>query len=54
MADPTDIFVKRYLTNATEEERAQARANVHAFVSVLILINERIRREEGSTLESDS
>lgn len=54
MADPSDIFINRYLPNATEEQRAQARANLNAFVSVLILINERIRREEASTLESDS
>lgn len=48
---PGDIILDRYMPNATEAEREDARENLQALVRVLIRINRRLIEE---AMESDS
>ena len=43
---PVAQFVERYMPGASREERAEAEANVHRLIAVLIQIDERLVLEE--------
>lgn len=57
---PGDLILGRYMPNATEEEREEARQNLQAFAATLVRIAARradetilaIRRDGAATLES--
>ncbi len=60
---PGDLIIDRYMPNATEDEREAARANLYAFVAVLLRISTRcaneeyeraIRAKQGGAVESDT
>jgi len=40
-----DLIINRYMPNATEEERKDARENLRRFARVLLRIEERLARE---------
>ena len=42
---PGDLILMRYMPNATEEEREDARENLRRFARVLLRIEERLARE---------
>jgi len=44
---PGDLILDHYMPNASEEEREAARANLKAYVSVVIEICSRLEREAG-------
>ncbi|MBS1983503.1 MAG: hypothetical protein JST16_04965 [Bdellovibrionales bacterium] len=47
---PEDFFIDRYMPGASAVEREAARQNVRNLISVLIRINDRLRREaEGDS-----
>jgi hypothetical protein len=60
---PGDVILERYMPDATAEEREAARANLYAFVAVLLRIATReateeaereIRANGGGEVESES
>jgi hypothetical protein len=42
---PGDLILDRYMPNATEEEREEARANLKAYVAVVLRKKQRLARE---------
>lgn len=42
---PGDLFIDRYMPGASAEEREEAYQNVRQLITVLVRINERLRRE---------
>lgn len=42
---PGDLILDRYMPNATEEEREEARANLAAYAAAVIAIQQRLERE---------
>ena len=60
---PEDIFLDRYIPNASEAEREQASENLRRLVRLLIRVHERlawekegarIRANAGAAIESES
>lgn len=49
---PGDIFIDRYMPEATEEAREEAYANLRALVALLVKIDERLAMEERERLDS--
>ena len=43
---PGDVILNRYMPNASEADREEARANLYAFVAVLVRIAKRRTDEE--------
>ena len=43
---PGDVFLDRYMPNASDTERENARANLYALLSALLHLEERRAREE--------
>lgn len=43
---PGDVFLDRYMPNASEEEREEARRNLYRFFGALVAIAKRHTREE--------
>ncbi|MCW5726234.1 hypothetical protein [Parvibaculum sp.] len=43
---PGDLIIDRYMPNATEAERKEARENLHAYLAVVMRIAARLEREE--------
>jgi hypothetical protein len=44
--EPGDVFLNRYMPNATHEEREQARQNLYDFFAVLLRIATRRMNED--------
>jgi hypothetical protein len=44
---PGDLILDRYMPNATGEEREEARANLKAYVAVVLRKKQRLAREAG-------
>jgi hypothetical protein len=43
---PGDLILNRYMLNATEEEREDARENLRAYATVILRIATRLATEE--------
>ncbi|HEY5236976.1 MAG TPA: hypothetical protein VIJ62_01235 [Rhizomicrobium sp.] len=43
---PGDLILNRYMLNATEEEREEARENLRAYATVILRIATRLATEE--------
>ena len=46
---PGDLILNKYMPNATSEEREEARANLKAYVEVMIRIAQRIEAEKAAS-----
>ncbi len=49
---PGDLFIDRYMPEATEEAREEAHANLRALVALLVRIDERLALEEREQRDS--
>lgn len=47
---PGDLILDRYMPEATEEEREQARDNLYSFAAVILRMCTRIARERGGRI----
>lgn len=49
---PGDLFIDRYMPNASEEAREEAYANLRALVALLVRIDERLALEDQERHDS--
>jgi hypothetical protein len=49
---PGDLFIDRYMPQATEEAREESYANLRALVALLVRIDERLAMEERERRDS--
>lgn len=49
---PGDLFLDRYMPNATEQEREDAYENLRGLIAITVEIDDRLTREKR--VESDS
>jgi hypothetical protein len=49
---PGELFLDRYMSNASDQAREEALANLHGLIAVLMEIDERIAQEKRDSRES--